>query len=106
VTAEHARMVAGTRGVIGIFPVNSGGYHGLPGYVDHIERMIEAVGIDHVGIGTDMDGISPSSFVAIVDYGDWSSVTSTLLARGYAREDVAKVAGGNFLRVYREVATA
>jgi membrane dipeptidase len=104
VTAEHARLVAGTGGVVGIFPVNSGGYHGLPGYVDHIERMIKTVGVDHVGIGTDMDGISPPSFVAVDDYGDWPSVTGALLARGHSREDVTKVAGGNFLRVYQQVA--
>ena len=90
-------------GVVGIFPVNSGGYHGMTGYVDNIERMIKAVGVDHVGIGTDMDGISPPSFVAYDDYAEWPSVTGALLARGYSRDDVAKVAGGNFLRVFDEV---
>jgi membrane dipeptidase len=104
VTVEHAKLVAGTRGVIGIFPVNSGGYHGLAGYVENIDRMIKTVGVDQVGIGTDMDGISPPSFVAYNDYADWPSVTGGLLARGYSREDVAKVAGGNFLRVFRESA--
>ncbi len=104
VLPEHARLVAGTGGVIGIFPVNSGGYYGLIGYVEHIVRMITAVGVDHVGIGTDMDGISPPSFVAFEDYSEWPSVTAGLLAHGYSREDVAKIAGGNFLRVYRDVA--
>ena len=101
ITDEHARVVAGTGGVIGIFPVNSGGYHGFSGYVEHIVRMIKAVGVDHVGIGTDMDGISPPSFVSWTDYSEWPSLTAALLARGYSREDVAKVSGGNFLRVYR-----
>jgi membrane dipeptidase len=104
VSPEHARLVAAAGGVIGVFPVNSGGYHGLSGYVDHIVRMIKSVGIDHVGIGTDMDGISPPSFVAFDDYSEWPSITATLLARGYSRQDVAKVAGGNFLRLYRDVA--
>ena len=63
--------------------------------------MIDAVGVDHVGIGTDMDGISPPAFVSFTDYGEWPSITGTLLARGYSREEVAKVMGGNFLRVYR-----
>ena len=106
VSPEHARLVAGRGGVIGIFPVNSGGYYGLGGYVEHIARMITTVGVDHVGIGTDMDGISPPSFVAFDDYSEWPSVTAALLARGYSGEDVAKVAGGNFLRLYREVAAA
>jgi membrane dipeptidase len=103
VSDEHARLVAETGGVIGIFPVNSGGYHGLAGYVDNIQRMIKVVGVDHVGIGTDMDGISPPSFVAFDDYAEWPSVTGALLARGYSRDDVAKVAGGNFVRVFRDV---
>jgi membrane dipeptidase len=106
VTAEHARLVAGTGGVIGIFPVTSGNYYGLTGYVEHIDRMIKTVGIDHVGIGTDMDGISPPSFLSFDDYAEWPSVTGALLARGYSRDDVAKVAGGNFLRVFAEVAAS
>jgi membrane dipeptidase len=104
VSAEHARLVAGTGGVIGVFPVNSGGYHGLAGYVEHIVRMIKTVGIDHVGIGTDMDGITPPSFAAFDDYSEWPSITAALLARGYSRDDVAKIVGGNFMRLYREVA--
>jgi len=101
ISAEHARLVASTGGVIGIFPVNSGGYYGFGGYVQHIVRMIKAVGVDHVGIGTDMDGISPPSFLAWNDYSEWPSLAAALLAQGYAREDVAKLLGGNFLRVYR-----
>ena len=103
VSSEHARLVAQRGGVIGIFPVNSG-YHGFGGYIDHIVRMIKTVGADHVGIGTDMDGISPPSFASFDNYAEWPSITAALLARGYSREDVAKVAGENFLRVYREVA--
>ncbi|HEY2993564.1 MAG TPA: membrane dipeptidase [Methylomirabilota bacterium] len=104
ISAEHARLVAKTNGVIGIFPVNSGGYYGFSGYVEHIVRMIKAVGVDHVGIGTDMDGISPPSFVSYTDYSQWPSIPAALLAQGYSREDVGKVIGGNFLRVYRESA--
>ena len=106
ISAEHARLIARTGGVIGIFPVNSGGYFGFDGYIQHIARMIDTVGVDHVGLGTDMDGISPPSFVSFTDYSEWPSITATLLARGYSRADVAKVMGGNFLRVYRETAAA
>jgi membrane dipeptidase len=105
VTREHARLVAERGGVIGIFPVNSG-YQGFEGYIQHITRMIEAVGVDHVGIGTDMDGISPPSFLSFDDYAEWPSIGAALLARGRSREDVAKVAGGNFLRVFRDAAAA
>jgi membrane dipeptidase len=103
VSRDHARLVAETGGVIGIFPVNSS-YHGFSGYITHIERMIASVGVDHVGIGTDMDGISPPSFLAYDDYREWPSIGAALLARGHSREDVAKVLGGNFGRVFQEVA--
>jgi membrane dipeptidase len=93
--------VAATGGVIGIFPVNSS-YYGVSGYVTHIERMIGAGGVDHVGIGTDMDGISPASFLAYDDYGEWPSIGAALLARGRSRADVTKVLGGNFRRVFSD----
>ena len=44
--------------------------------------MIEIVGVDHVGVGTDMDGISPPAFVAYDDYAEWPSIGAALLARG------------------------
>jgi membrane dipeptidase len=106
VSVEHARLLRRRGGVIGIFPVNSGGVHGFAGYVEHIDRMIDAVGVDHVGVGTDMDGISPPSFLSYDDYAEWPSIGASLLARGRSREDVAKVLGGNFLRVFAEVAAA
>jgi membrane dipeptidase len=72
-------------------------------YITHIERMIEVVGVDHVGVGTDMDGISPPAFLAYDDYGDWPTIGAALLARGRSREDVVKVLGGNFRRVFEDV---
>jgi membrane dipeptidase len=102
VSRQHARLVADNGGVIGIFPVNSS-YYGFSGYITHIERMIEVVGVDHVGVGTDMDGISPPSFLAYDDYGDWPTIGAALLARGRSREDVVKVLGGNFRRVFEAV---
>lgn len=105
ISSEHARLVADKGGVIGIFPVNST-YHGVAGYITHIERMIAVAGVDHVGIGTDMDGISPPSFVAWDDYAEWPSLGAALLTRGRSRADVAKILGGNFRRVFSDVAAA
>ena len=51
-------------------------------------------------------GISPPSFLSYDDYGEWPSIGAALLALGRSREDVAKVMGGNFLRLLREVAAA
>ena len=102
VSRAHARLVTERGGVVGVFPVAFGG-PGFSGFIDHITRLADAVGIDHVGVGTDMDGI-PGTFVTFDDYSEWPSIPAALLARGYGRDDVAKVIGGNFLRVFKEVA--
>jgi membrane dipeptidase len=99
VSREHARLVAQTGGVVGVFPVSFGG-PGFSGYIDHVSRMVDAVGIDHVAIGTDMDGI-PVRICTFDDYSEWPSISAALLARGYARADVAKIMGANVLRVLR-----
>ena len=67
--------------------------------------MIEAVGVDHVGVGTDMDGIAPASFASFDDYAEWPSIGAALLARGRSKDDIAKLLGGNFRRVFAEVAS-
>jgi len=97
VSREHARLVAQGGGVVGVFPVAFGGL-GFSGYIDHLSRMADAVGIDHVAIGTDMDGI-PFRIATFDDYSEWPSIPTALLARGYSRTDVAKVIGGNAARV-------
>ena len=97
VTREHARLVAQTGGVVGVFPVAFGG-PGFTGYIDHVSRMVDAAGVEHVAIGTDMDGI-PLRIATFDDYSEWPSISAALLARGYARADVAKVVGGNVARV-------
>jgi membrane dipeptidase len=102
ISRAHGELIAKNGGVVGIFPVNST-YRGFSGYITHIERMIEAIGVDHVGIGTDMDGISPPSFLAWDDYREWPTIGAALLSRGHSAADVAKVTGGNFRRVFAEV---
>jgi membrane dipeptidase len=97
VSREHARLVAERGGVVGVFPVTFGG-PGFGGYIDHLSRMADAVGIDHVAVGTDMDGI-PFQVATFDDYAEWPSIATALLARGYGRVDVSKVMGGNVVRV-------
>jgi membrane dipeptidase len=101
VSRDHARLVAKHRGVIGVFPTAVDGV-GFDGFIDHVSRLVDAVGADHVGIGTDMDGIPVGP--TFTDYSQWPSIPAALLARGYGHDDVVKVMGGNFLRVFREVA--
>jgi membrane dipeptidase len=62
--------------------------------------MADAVGIDHVAVGTDMDGI-PVRFATFDDYSEWPSISAALLARGYGPAEVAKVMGDNVARVLR-----
>ena len=70
-----------------------------PGHVvDHIEHIIEVAGIDHVGLGSDYDGISygPDQ---MPDVSGFPYITQVLCDRGYGEEEIGKILGGNFLRV-------
>jgi len=99
VTVEHARLVASAGGLIGSVPSGIG-QSTFGEYVDSIQRLIDAVGIDHVAIGTDMD----ANYRPILrNYRDWSLIPAALLARGLDEVSVAKVMGGNFLRVFAAV---
>lgn len=70
-------------------------------YVDHIDYVANRIGIDYVGIGTDFDGGGGISDCK--DASQLIGITAELLARGYSKEDIAKVWGGNFIRVFNEV---
>jgi membrane dipeptidase len=70
--------------------------------IDHFDHVIKVAGIDHVGIGTDFDGI-PVPPEGIDSAADLPKVTAALMARGYTAEDMNKLLGGNLLRVFREV---
>jgi membrane dipeptidase len=67
--------------------------------IDHIDHIARAAGIDHVGIGTDFDGI-PSTPEGIDSAADLPKITAALHARGYTAEDLHKLLGGNLLRVF------
>jgi membrane dipeptidase len=69
--------------------------------VDHIDHIVKVAGIDHVGIGSDFDGID-SWPVGLDDVSDYPRITEELLRRGYSETDVHKVLGGNALRALRE----
>ncbi|SIO65670.1 membrane dipeptidase [Singulisphaera sp. GP187] len=68
---------------------------------DHIEHIIKVAGIDHVGIGSDFDGIT-SWPVGLEDVSSFPRVTEELLKRGHSDDDVRKILGGNALRAFRE----
>jgi membrane dipeptidase len=70
--------------------------------VDHIDHIVKLVGIDHVGVGSDFDGIQavPTDLASVADL---PNLTKELLKRGYTEEDIDKILGGNIMRVMEEV---
>jgi len=70
--------------------------------IDHIDYIAKLVGVDHVGIGSDFDGISITP-LEIDDVTFLPNITKKLLERGYSTDDVKKILGGNFLRVFKQV---
>ncbi len=97
ITADHARIVAGTGGVIGVWPVAST-YPTFAAMAVGMARLVDVVGVDHVGLGTDLHGLTGKS--TIEDYQDVPQLADALLTTGLNRQDVAKILGGNYARVF------
>ncbi|HEY8496697.1 MAG TPA: dipeptidase [Limnochordales bacterium] len=74
----------------------------LDDVVRHIDHIVNLVGPDHVGLGSDFDGID-STPIGLEDVSRLPALTEALLARGYDEASVAKILGGNFLRVFQSV---
>lgn len=70
--------------------------------VDHIDHIVRLVGVEHVGVGSDFDGIQavPADLASVADL---PNLTAELLRRGYTEDDIRKILGGNVLRVMAEV---
>jgi membrane dipeptidase len=70
--------------------------------VDHIDYIVKLIGIDHVGVGSDFDGVQavPTDLTNVAEL---PNLTAELLGRGYSEEDISKILGGNMLRVMEEV---
>jgi membrane dipeptidase len=66
--------------------------------VDHIDHIVKLVGVDHVGIGSDFDGVQATT-KDLATVADLPNLTKELLRRGYSESDVDKILGGNMLRV-------
>jgi membrane dipeptidase len=70
--------------------------------LDHIDYIAKLVGVDHVGIGSDFDGIHVTP-LEMDDVSFLPNITRELLSRGYSDRDITKILGGNFLRILDEV---
>ncbi len=97
---EYARMVVDTGGVIGAW-IAVLWAEKLPGLIRHLFRLIDAVGIDHVGIGTDLP--AGAAKTELPDFSHHQEIAAALRARGMTEDEVAKVCAGNWLRVFRAV---
>jgi membrane dipeptidase len=71
--------------------------------IDHIDHIAKVAGVDHVGLGSDFDGVSGQLPEGLDSAADLPRITQALLDRGYSAEDCRKILGGNLLRVFREV---
>jgi membrane dipeptidase len=74
----------------------------LSSLIDHIDHIAKLAGVDHVGLGSDFDGVSGATPAGIDSAADLPKITQALLDRGYSADDIRKILGGNLLRVFRE----
>jgi membrane dipeptidase len=93
VSRDHARAIAETGGAVGIWHF----FPSLEKYVDGLKEMVDVVGIDHVCIGTDQQ-VAPGT---MQDYAQWVHLVAAMLRGGFAPEEAGKIAGGNYMRVFR-----
>ena len=75
----------------------------LKSLIDHIDHIAKVAGVDHVGLGSDFDGVSGAMPEGMDSAADLPRITQALLDRGYSEKDIHKILGGNLLRVFREV---
>jgi membrane dipeptidase len=93
VSPDHARTIAETGGSVGIWHF----FPNLDKYVEGIKEMVDIVGVDHVSIGTDQL-VNPG---ALQDYARWVELVAAMLRAGFTPEEVGKIAGGNYMRIFR-----
>jgi membrane dipeptidase len=75
----------------------------LSALIDHIDHIAKVAGVDHVGLGSDFDGVNGQLPEGIDSPADIPKITAALMERGYSAEDCRKILGGNLLRVFSEV---
>src|SRR6267142_365314 len=90
---DHARAIAETGGSIGIWHF----FPSLDRYVDGLKEMAGIVGVDHISVGTDQH-VTPGS---VPDYTQWVHLVAAMLRGGFTPEEAGKIAGGNYMRIFR-----
>ena len=106
ISKEHAKVVADAGGVVGVWTKLA---DSLKEFVESIKAMVDAVGIDHVGIGTDTDllssreGQGTNKAYPGLTGGFFHAAVGEMLLQGFTPDDIGKVGGGNFCRVFAKV---
>ena len=106
ISKEHAKVVADAGGVIGVWTHLA---YSLKDFVESIKAMVDAVGVDYVGIGTDSDllssrvGQGTNKAWAGLSGGFFPAVVGEMLLQGFTPDEIGKVGGGNFCRVFGKV---
>jgi membrane dipeptidase len=70
---------------------------------DHIDHVVDLVGIDNVGLGSDFDGVGPTLPDGLKDVSEYPNLIAELLKRGYSEEEIQKICSGNIFRVWNRV---
>jgi membrane dipeptidase len=78
-------------------------YASLDDVLDHFDHIVDLVGIDHVGIGSDYNGVGDTLPIGLKDVSSYPNLVAGLLRRGYSEEDIRKILGENLLRVWTAV---
>ncbi len=76
-------------------------FSNLEDVLDHFDHVVKLVGVDHVGIGSDYDGVGDSLPNGLKDVASYPNLVAGLLKRGYSEGDIEKILGGNLMRVWR-----
>lgn len=82
---------------------NNYNYSSVEMVANHIDHVVDLVGIEHVGLGSDYDGVGNTLPVGLKDVSDYPNLFAELLERGYSEEDIQKIASGNIFRVWNRV---
>jgi membrane dipeptidase len=100
ISSAHAKLVAQAGGVVGIWAAPLA-YKSIDQWVDGIAHAADIVGADHVGIGTDNSGFGDLPAVWD-DYSDFPQVVQVMRRRGFSAQEIRKIAGGNYVRLFNQ----